>query len=91
MKEVLENHVGMTIGVNIESPHQIDAVNLLSVSDDYFSVHSSTDEHVHHIPYANIVKAVEDENGVEVRHVFTSNERFNLIVKVGHVVVHTVT
>ena len=90
MKEVLENHVGTTIGINIERVHHIDAVELLTVLDSHFSVRSSTDQHVHHIPYSNVLKVIEDDKGVEIRHLFTANERFNIIVKIGHVVVHTI-
>ena len=91
MKDVLEKHVGTIIGINIERSHHIDAVESMAVSDIHFSVRSSTDQHLHHIPYGNIVKAIEDENGVEIRHLFTTNERFNLVVKMGHVIVPTVT
>ena len=90
MKEVLAKHIGTTIGINIERVHHIDAVELLTVSDTYFSVRSSTDQHVHHIPYLNVLKMIEDDQGVEIRHLFTTNERFNIVVKIGHVVVQTV-
>ena len=90
MKQVLEKHIGTTIGINIERVHHFDAVELLSVSGSYFSVRSSTDQHVHHIPYSNVLKVIEDEQGVEVRHIFTANERFKIIVKIGHVVVQTI-
>jgi len=90
MKEVLENHIGTTIGINIERIHHIDAVELLTVLDNHFSVRSSTDQHVHHIPYSNVLKVIEDAQGVEIRHLFTTNERFNIIVKIGHVVMQTI-
>ncbi|MDP6097357.1 MAG: hypothetical protein QGG67_15445 [Gammaproteobacteria bacterium] len=88
MKSLLEKYVGQTIGINIERPHHIDAAKVLAAEDAYFSVHSSADQHVHHIPYANVIKVIEDDEGVEIRHLFTANERFNVIVKVGHVVVY---
>lgn len=50
-----------------------------------------SDQHVHHIPYANLVKIVEDDKGVEIRHLFTANERFNVVIKVGHVVTYMPT
>jgi len=90
MKEVLENHIGTTIGINIERVHHIDAVELLTVLDNHFSVRSSTDQHVHHIPYSNVLKVIEDGQGVEIRHLFTTNERFNIVVKIGHVVMQTI-
>ena len=90
MKEILESHIGTTIGINIERVQHIDAVELLSVSDAYFSVRSSTDQHTHYIPYSNVLKVIEDSQGVEIRHLFTANERFNIVVKIGHVVVQTV-
>jgi len=91
MKEVLEKHIGTTIGINIERAYHLDATELLAVHDTYFSVRPATDQHIHHIPYFNVLKVIEDDKGVEIRHVFTANERFKLIVKIGHVVVHTVT
>lgn len=90
MKEVLENYIGTTIGINIERVHHIDAVELLAVLDTHFSVRSSTDRHVHHIPYSNVLKVIEDSQGVEIRHLFTTNERFNIVVKIGHVVMQTI-
>lgn len=86
MKDVLEQHIGETIGVNIERPHHVDAVELLSVSDTYFSVKSSTDGHTHHIPYNNVLKMIEDPDGVEIKHLFTMDESFRIIVKIRHVV-----
>ena len=90
MKEVLECHLGKTIGVNIEKVHHIDAVELLSVSETYFSVRASTDNHLHHIPYTNVIKIIEDDEGVEIRHLFTINESFNIVIKMSHVVMQTI-
>ena len=85
MKQVLEKHIGTSMGINIEQVYHFDAVELLSVCDTYFSVRSSTDQHVHHIPYSNVLEVIEDEKGFEVRDVFTANERFSIIVKIGHI------
>ena len=38
--------------------------------------------------YANIVHVMEDVQGVEIRHLFTANEQFELVIKVGHVVAY---
>ena len=90
MKTVSEKHIGTVIGINIDKVQHFDAVELLGAFDSYLSVRSSTDQHVHHIPYTNVLKIVEDEGGVEIRHLFTSNERFRIIVKIGHVIVQTI-
>ncbi len=86
MRAVLQDHIGETIGINIDRPHHVDAAELLFVTDSYFSVKSSTDGHTHHIPYSNVLKAIEDRDGVEIKHLFTVDEHFNIIVKIRHVV-----
>ena len=88
MKEVLTRYIGKTIGVNLEKTHHIDAAELVTVGDDSFSVHSSSDGHLHHVMYTNVVQVIEDPDGVEVRHLFTANERFDLIIKIGHIVAY---
>ena len=89
MKNVLEKYLGLVVGVNLEKSHHIDAAELVAAEDDHFTLHSAVDGHLHHIPYANIVQIIEDVNGVEIRHLFTANERFVLVIKIGHVVAYT--
>lgn len=88
MKVVLEKYLGRTVGVNLEKTHHIDAAELVAVGDESFSVDSSVDGHLHHVMYTNVVQVIEDPAGVEVRHLFTANERFNLIIKIGHIVAY---
>jgi hypothetical protein len=91
MKEVLDKHIGKTIGVNIERLHHIDPVELLTVADSHFSVRTPGENHVNHIPFCNVLKLIEDDQGVEIRRgLFTANQRFNLVVKIGHVVMQPI-
>ncbi len=91
MKAVLEPYLGKTIGINIDRIQHIDAAELVGVADAYFSVRSSIDRHLHHVPYTSVVKIIEDPDGVEIRHLFSMNERFELVVKMGHVVIQPIT
>lgn len=89
MKDVLVKYVGKVVGVNLEKSHHIDAAELIAVFDNYFTLNSSIDGHLHHIAYSNIVQVIEDAQGVEIRHLFTANEQFELVIKIGHVVAYT--
>lgn len=89
LRSLLEKYLGKTVGVNIDKTHHIDAALLIAVHDDFFTLRSSGDGHLHHVTYANIVQVIEDDNGVEIAHLFTANERFDLVIKIGHVVAYT--
>ena len=86
MKEVFKQYMGKIIGLNLEKSHHFDAAELVAVGDESFSVRSPADGHLHHIMFSNVVQAIEDPDGVEIRHLFTANERFNLVIKIGHII-----
>ncbi|MFP6642401.1 MAG: hypothetical protein VCF24_02385 [Candidatus Latescibacterota bacterium] len=90
MKSLLEGHVGETIGINIDRPHHIDAAEVLAAHDAYFSVQSSFRPTCASHP---VRQPGQDRRGrcVEIRHLFTANERFNVVIKVGHVVTYMPT
>lgn len=89
MHDVLSKYVGKPVGINLEKSHHIDAAELLAVHEDYFTLRSSVDGHLHHVMYSNLMQVIEDPDGVEIRHLFTSNERFALVIRIGHVVAYT--
>jgi len=86
MRDVIRKYLGQVVGANLEKSHHIDAAEVIDTNDSYFSLRSAVDGHLHHVMYTNVVQAIEDPGGVEIRHLFTANQRFELIIKMGHVV-----
>ena len=89
MNDVLAKYVGKEVGINLDKSHHLDAAELIAVHADYFTLRSAVDGHLHHVMYSNIMQVIEDPDGVEIRHLFTSNERFQLVIRIGHVVAYT--
>ena len=89
MKDVLAKYLNKNVGINLDKANHIDAAQLVGAGDDYFSVRATTDGHLHHIMYCNVLQVTEDEQGVEIRHLFTSNERFQLVIKIAHIAAYT--
>lgn len=88
MKALMTKYLGRVVGINLERSLHFDAAELVAAHDQYFSVRSPADGHVHHIVYTNVVQVIEDPDGVEIRHLFTATERFELVIKIGHVVTY---
>jgi hypothetical protein len=86
MKDLLQKHVGTEIGINLIKAFRIEPVTLLSVHDDYFTVDSAHDGNVYHLPYLNIVKILENPDGVTVPGFFRQHKTLPFVVKIGHVV-----
>ena len=86
MKDILTRHVGTEIGVNIIKPVHIDPVKLIAVHDDYFTVEYEHDGNTYHLPYLNIVKIIENPEGVTVGGFFKQHKTFPFVVKIGHLV-----
>jgi len=88
MRELIRRYVGKVVGANLERTHHIDSAEVVEAHEAYFTLRSSTDGHLHHVMYTNVVQAIEDPAGVEIRHLFTANERFELVIKMGHVIAY---
>jgi len=86
MKSILEKYVESTIGMNVESPFHIETVQLSAVHDEYFSLSREKDGNVIHIPYANVVRIVENPEGVRVGGLFHQKKTYPVVVKIGHIV-----
>ena len=86
MKDVLQKHVGTEIGINLIKAFRIEPVMLLSVHDDYFTVDSPHDGNIYHLPYLNIVKILENPDGVTVPGFFKQHKTLPFVVKIGHLV-----
>lgn len=91
MKILIEKQLGNVIGINIARAHRIDAARLVAAEDDYFSVETDENQNRYHIPYANIVKIVENPDGVSVSGLFVSHKSYPFVIKVGHVVEYAPT
>ena len=87
MRTLLEKYAGKEIGVNLIKPLHIETVTLVQVCDEYFTVNRSDEENQYHLPYLNIVKIIENTDGVEVPGIFKQkNTSLPLVVKIGHLV-----
>jgi len=91
MKSILKKHVDGIIGMNVDSPFHIEAVQLLAIHDEYFSISREKDQNTIHIPYTNIVRIVENPNGVRVGGIFHQKKSFPIVVKIGHIVEYVPT
>ena len=86
MKELLKKHLNSEIGMNITRPLQVDPVVLMAVHEDYFTVIGEKDGNTYHLPFLNIVKIIENPNGVTVGGLFRQKKTFPIVVKIGHLV-----
>lgn len=88
MKDILDRHIGKEIGINAEKPHHLDTYTIISVADTYFTVtHEKNDNRIH-IPFHSIIRMIEDDvEGIHVGGLFQQKRDYQLVVKIGHVVV----
>lgn len=91
MKNLIEKQIGNEVGINLHSAHRIESATLISADDDYFSVRTVADENLYHVPYVNIVKVIENPDGVTVSGFFKSHKTHPFVIKIGHVVEYVPT
>ena len=84
MKKILDCYINSKIGINLESPFKIEPATLITADANYFSITCEKDNYTHHFSYSSIVQIIENSDGVEIKHLFSQNETYSLIVKVGH-------
>jgi len=83
VKKLLKPYVGESVGMNYDVPTVIKAVKLLSVNDDYFSVHVEDDETVFSFPLRNILSVAENIDGISAGGQ-KEKTTFQAIVRVSH-------
>jgi hypothetical protein len=83
IKQLLQPYVGESVGMNYQVPTVIKAVKLLSVNDDYFSVHVEEDETVFSYPLLNILSVTENIEGITTGRA-KNTATFSIIIKVSH-------
>lgn len=86
MNEILERYVGSEIGINLIKPLHIESVTLDTVQDSYFTVTREKDGNKYHFPFSNVVKIIENSEGVTVGGFFSQKKTHPLVVKTGHIV-----
>ena len=86
MKELLKIYLNSEIGVNIIKPLLVDSVTLIAVHEDYFTVKHELDGNTYHLPFLNIVKIIENPDGVSVGGIFRQKKKFPMVIKIGHLV-----
>ncbi len=83
IKKLLKPYIGKSVGMNYDVPTVIKTVKLLSVNDDYISVHAEDDETVFSYPLRNILSIAENIEGITTGG--TKNKAtFPMILKVSH-------
>lgn len=83
IKKLLKPYIGESVGMNYDVPTVIKAVKLLSVNDDYLSVHVEDDETVFSYPLRNILSVAENIDGVTTGGA-KNKATFPMVIKVSH-------
>ncbi len=83
IKKLLKPYIGESVGMNYDVPTVIKAVKLLSVNDDYISVHAEDDETVFSYPLRNILSIAENIEGITAGGA-KNKATFTMILKVSH-------
>jgi ribosomal protein L40E len=83
IKKLLKPYIGESVGMNYDVPTMIKAVKLLSVNDDYISVHVEDDETVFSYPLRNILSVAENIEGITTGGA-KNKATFTMIIKVSH-------
>ncbi len=91
MRSLIERYTGSMIGMNVVKPHLVEPVTVVAVHDNYFTVQPDGTDDVYHLPYLNIVKAIENANGITVKEFFHRKHTYTLVVKIGHMVEYVPT
>ena len=91
MKAILDKYLDTEIGINATQLNRIDAMKLVEVMDNHFSVQDPKTDDLLTIPFSNIVKVLRNPSGIKVGGMFEQKKEFPIIVKVGHVVQYIVT
>jgi len=83
IKKLLKPYIGEQVGMNYDVPTVVKAVKLLSVNDDYLSVHIEDDETVFSYPLRNILSVAENIDGITTGGA-KSKASFPMVIKVSH-------
>ena len=83
IKKLLKPYIGESVGMNYDVPTVIKAVKLLSVNDDYLSVHVEDDETVYSYPLRNVLSIAENIDGVAAAGA-KNKATFPMVIKVSH-------
>ncbi len=83
IKKLLKPYIGETVGMNYDVPTVIKTVKLLSVNDDYLSVHVEDDETVFSYPLRNILSVAENIDGITTGGA-KNKATFSMVIKVSH-------
>ena len=84
MKDTLEKYIGTTIGGNLDRLLVIESIEVVSVHETCFASRSLATGNTYFIPYTNILKIIENEDGIKLRRFFSAKKKFRAIVKIGH-------
>lgn len=83
IKKLLKPYVGESVGINYDVPTVVKAVKLLSVNEDYISVHVEDEETVFSYPLRNILSIAENIEGITTGGA-KNTATFLMIIKVSH-------
>ena len=87
LRDILSPKVGQEIGSNLERPRDVEAVTLVAVARDHFTVQRLGDPTRRHFPLAAIAEIQENPDGIHYKRDFFHREKvFKMIVRIGHVV-----
>lgn len=91
MRDLIQRYASQTIGANVVKPHSVEPVTIVAVADDYFTLKSGGSDDLYHVPYLNIVKVIENEQGITIKELFHRKHTYKLVIKIGHLIEYVPT
>lgn len=90
MKDILQRYVGQNIGINFKEVKEFDTVQLLKVTEEYFTVQVPKSQIMRSYPYAWVLSITEADGGLSSGSTFWMNKKsFPVCVEVFHLVVYS--
>ena len=91
MKDLIAKYTGEMVGANVVKPHSVEPVTVVNAGQDYFTLQVEGSEDLYHIPYLNIVKVIENPNGITIKELFHRKHTYVLVIKIGHLIEYVPT
>ena len=91
MRDLIERYTGQTIGANVVKPHNVEPVTVTAVAEDYFTLQAGGSDDLYHVPFLNIVKVIENEQGITIKELFHRKHTYKLVIKIGHLIEYVPT
>lgn len=85
---VFSRYMNSMIGVNYRNPEKYEAVILVAVSEDHFTIQEINDGLLYHFPFRAVLAVVEPQPGDSVSTGAIFSKHYRLVVQVFHMVIY---